>query len=253
MPKSDTLRQSDSLRHYYQNKAVSREYVANRFQHALGRVLHEKQVRVVNRTIAEHNCEKLLELACGPARLTIDVAGGDHKVAVDGSEAMLAEAGRRLRARNKQNCWSLEKADIFNLDLKKKFDLIYSFRFIRHFQADDRKRIYSVIKKHLVPRGLVAFDVVNREVSEPVRLREGSGNYNIYDKLYSEAEFRAEISEQEWQLINLIPVQPHYEWLRKLQIYLAPRNNWLAYSLMKWIENNTTANPLEWIAVCKCE
>ncbi len=245
------LKERKELHSYYRDSQVTKNYVDKRFQHALGRVLHEKQVGVVNRVIRDSHCENILELACGPARLTCDVEGGKYRVALDGSDNMIAEGTRRLKESGKDGRWYLQVADIFDMTLNEQFDLIYSFRFIRHFTLPDRQRIYRKIEKHLAPGGLIIFDVINRLVSEPVRSRDGIENYPIYDELYTEDEFRTEMATQGWRIQQLIPVHPQYEWLRFLQIYIAPRSDLIAYRLMHWIENHLRAKPLEWVAVCR--
>ena len=249
----ELLKKHNEIKDYYKDKNISQEYISFRFDNALGFVLHEKQVRTINQLIDRHRTKRILELACGPGRLTCDISGGENRIAVDGSPNMIKEARGRMVERRLEKQWHLQVADIFDLNLGEKFDLIYTFRFIRHFELTDRQKIYSKINQHLNSEGYIIFDVINKKVSEPIRQKDGLDKYNIYDKLYSEDEFRKEMSEQGWKIKQLIPTHPHYEWLRKLQIYLAPRNRSLAYYIMNWIENNFTNKPLEWIAVCQCE
>lgn len=248
----DQINKHSDLRTYYSNEKISREYINERFTSVIGRILHEKQVAAVNATIKSHQINRILELACGPARLTCDIEGGTYHVAVDGNSNMIAEAQRRLADRGKANQWRLHTADIFEMNLHEKFDLIYTFRFIRHFKEADRKKIYRKIEHHLSPGGMIIFDVVNREVSERIREKEGKDAYPIYDELYTESQFREEMESIGWRIDRLIPLHPRYDWLRALQIYVAPRSTVIAYQLMKWIETAMTANPLEWIAVCQC-
>ncbi len=246
------LKEQKELREYYSDTQISNKYIDCRFQSALGRVLHEKQVGVVNHVIKEFQCDRIIELACGPARITSDITGGCYRVAVDGSPSMIKEGIIRLKKQGKEGQWSLHVADIFDMALNEQFDLVYSFRFIRHFKLEDRKRIYSKIEQHLRTGGKIVFDVVNRRVSEPERLRDGLEKYPIYDKLYYEDDFREEMEKQNWQIVQLIPVHPHYRLIGNLQVYLAPRSYPIAYYLIRWIEHHLRAKPLEWIAVCKC-
>ncbi len=247
------LKKHNEIRNYYKDKDISQKYINIRFENTLGCVLHEKQVKTINQLIDEYRTRRILELACGPGRLTCDITGGNYRVAVDGSPNMIKEARGSMVERRLKKQWHLCVADIFDLNLNKKFDLIYTFRFIRHFDLPDRQKIYRKIRQHLKPGGYIVFDVINKKVSEPVRQKGGLDKYNIYDKLYYENEFRKEMSAQGWKINQLIPTHPHYEWLRKLQIYLAPRNRSLAYYFMSWMENNLNNKPLEWIAICQCE
>ena len=247
-----SIADTEELKKYYQNKTCAQKYLDQRFSFPLGRILHEKQVSVVNHYISLTKPKKILELACGPGRVTLDVnPPNDAKcVAVDASEEMLAIARERLIANHKQQ-WILKKEDIFLMNLKEKFDLIFSFRFIRHFRKRDRIKIYKTVKKHLANDGFFIFDVVNKEVSLPLRLKEGLDKYPVYDKLYTRDEFLKEMREEGFLVKELIPTHPRYSLLYKIQIYLGPRSEKLTYNLLRFIENNCQSKNLEWIAVCQ--
>src|SRR5262249_17496085 len=51
----------------------------------------------------------------------------------------------------------------------KSFDLVYSFRFIRHFHSADRQRLYAQLKQVLRPGGYFMMDAVNERASKPWR------------------------------------------------------------------------------------
>ena len=55
----------------------------------------------------------------------------------------------------------LVQADAFQLPFKTPFDLVYSFRLIRHFERPDRLRLYRQIAAVLRPGGRLVFDAVN--------------------------------------------------------------------------------------------
>jgi len=239
------------IKKYYQNEICAQKYVNERFTFPLGRILHEKQVSVVNHYIALVNAKQILELACGPGRVTVDIKSHSRVtcVAVDASEEMLNIARERLKDKKE---WILKKQDIFLMDLGEKFDLIFSFRFIRHFKKRDRIKIYETIKRHLTDKGFFIFDVVNKEVSLSLRLKEGLDKYPVYDKLYTREEFFKEMTEQGFLVRELISVYPFYNLLFKIQIYLGPRFEKMTYSLLRFVENNFSKKNLEWIAVCQC-
>ncbi|GAB6162465.1 hypothetical protein JCM12298_16240 [Desulfothermus naphthae] len=239
-----------NIKKYYQNEICAQKYVKERFTFPLGKILHEKQVSVINRYILLTSSKKILELACGPGRITqdVEVPANVKCVAVDASDEMLKIAKEKLQGKKH---WILRKEDIFLMELGERFDLIYSFRFVRHFRKRDRIKIYETVKKHLLDKGIFIFDVVNKEISLPLRLREGLDRYPVYDKLYTREEFLKEMAKVGFWVKELIPVYPYYNLLLKIQIYLGPRFDKLTYSLLRFIENNFTKKNLEWIAVCQ--
>ncbi len=243
--------EKEKLAKEYSDLDTASLYIDKRFEAPIGRILHEHQVKFINNFIKDHDIKNILEIACGPARLTSEVEGFKQGIAIDFNESMLSVAKKRLNILNKLDKWQLYQADAFNLDLNKKFDLIYSFRFIRHFMKDDRIRLYNIIKKHLVTGGYLIFDVVNEQVSYPHRLKAGIDKFKIYDKLFKRQEFIDEMEENGFLVEKLEPTQVHYDLLYKLQIYISPRSYSLAYRLMNFIEYNLKANPMEWIALCR--
>ncbi len=248
---SEKIIKKNELAKEYSDINTASVYIDKRFEAPIGRILHEHQVKFINQFIKENNIQNVLEIACGPARLTLEIEGIKQGIAVDFNESMLSVAKERLKRVNKLDKWRLYQADAFNLDLDKKFDLIYTFRFIRHFMQSDRQLLYNNIKKHLVTQGYLIFDVVNEEVSYTQRLKTGIDNFKIYDKLFKRQEFIDEMEKSGFSVVKLEPVQVHYNLLYKIQIYLAPRSYSLAYRLMKMIEYNFHANPMEWIALCR--
>jgi ubiquinone/menaquinone biosynthesis C-methylase UbiE len=106
----------DDIRKAYQDERVAGEYVARRFQTPLGALLHARQIRVVRDLIREQGIERAVEIAPGPARLTVDVAPLlAYVTLVDASAQMLAEARRRLAARGLAGRAGLVQADAFKL------------------------------------------------------------------------------------------------------------------------------------------
>lgn len=252
MTENSSLSDRKSIANAYSSFSVSNKYLEERFVAPLGRVLHEHQVSFINHIIKKNHISEVLEIACGPARITAEIDHINSGVAIDYNESMLQVAHKRLQSSGKSHLWTLEKADAFKLDLSKTFDLVYSFRFIRHFKRKDRFQLYKVVRSHLKKGGFFILDVVNKKVSYPVRLKEGLKNYKIYDKLYDKLEFLDEMAQNDFDVIHLEPVQNKYNIQRLVQIYVAPRSYNLAYKLLKWIEYNFSGKGnLEWVALCR--
>jgi SAM-dependent methyltransferase len=235
----------------YQDDQVARDYIAERFLAPLGALLHARQVAVVRDVIAAHGLREAIEIAPGPARVTVDVAAGLARLTiVDASAQMLREARRRLAARpGLPPVWAV-RADAFDLPLSARADLVFTFRLIRHFERADRLRLYHQIADTLKPGGWLIFDAVNRVVSEPLRAAVEADAHRHFDALLLADEVRAELTEAGFAEIRLHPVQHRYTALRWCQQIVAPRSARLARAAMEVIDR-LGGEPLEWVVVCR--
>jgi SAM-dependent methyltransferase len=239
------------LRTAYQDDRVAREYIAERFRSPFGALLHARQVHVVRKLIRTEAIEGAVELAPGPARLTVDIAPALRRVTLlDSSAQMLSEARRRLADRGLSDRVSFLQADAFRLPLRGQSRLVYSFRLIRHFERDDRIRLYRQIASILAPGGWLVFDAINRLVSAPARNRARPGEFEHFDALLRPDELRQELGESGFEVVSLIGAQRRYRALMTSQIYLAPRSAVLARAAMEIIDR-LGGEPLEWIVQCR--
>jgi ubiquinone/menaquinone biosynthesis C-methylase UbiE len=241
------------IRNAYRDERVAREYVNTRFVEPLGALLHARQVNAVRQAIASHRAQRVLEIAPGPGRLTVDVMPaverqGALAVLVEASAQMLAEARARL---GDQRCCRLLQGDAFNLPLGAAFDLVYVFRLIRHFRAAERGAIYRQIAKVLKPGGILIFDAVNETVSAPLRANAHAGEYEHYDALMRPDVIESELRDAGLALVSLEGVQRRYPALAKLQTLIAPRSRLLARAAMEITDRLAGGPPLEWIVTCR--
>ncbi len=243
------FRRPDEIRDAYRDDSVARDYVAGRFREPLGALLHDRQVTAVRRLLAELAPRRVLELAPGPARLTTDLAPGftGRVVAVDASFQMLSEARRRLAAGG--DAVQFMQGDAFQLPLRGPFDLVYTFRLIRHFADADRARLYRELHRVLRPGGLLVFDAVNEVVSAPLRAASPDA-YKHYDALLRPSQIEAELREAGFEVTALDGVQHRFGLQSAMQVYVAPRSRPLARVLME-VAENTGGEPLEWIVTCR--
>jgi len=239
------------IREAYRDTHVAREYVARRFREPLGAMLHERQVARMRDVAGTTNPRHVLEIAPGPARVTVDLAPSfaTAGVLMDASAQMLAEAQGRL-VESGQPGWRLIQGDAFHLPFATSFDLVYSFRLIRHFDDADRGRLYQSIHKVLRPGGLLVFDAVNVTVGRSVRERSGNACQH-YDALLTRDEIQAEVERAGFRLIRTDPVQRHYALLYQLQVLVAPRSRRLARWGMEIVDRVPGGEPLEWIVTCE--
>jgi SAM-dependent methyltransferase len=237
------------LQKAYQDHEVAREYIARRFETPIGALLHAQQLRAVREVIETHALRRALEIAPGPARLTFDLAPLFTSVTlVDASREMLGEARRRLG----QRCANvrLVQGDAFRLPVSGPFDVVYTFRLLRHFDRSDRIALYRRIAATLAPGGWLLFDAVNARAAGPIRARAKPGELRHFDALLTPDDLVAEVGECGFVIDRLVNVQKRMAALMWCQIYLAPRSTALARVLMRMIQR-TGGDPLEWVVVCR--
>jgi ubiquinone/menaquinone biosynthesis C-methylase UbiE len=240
----------DGIRTAYQDAGVARRYVEERFTTPLGGLLHDRQSHVLRSVIAAQNAPDVLEIAPGPARLTtsvIDLAG--QLTLVDASAEMLGEARRRLSAVTVNTPYTLVRGDAFCLPFPSRFDLVYSFRLIRHFGLEDRLRLYREAARVLKPGGRLVFDAVNKRVYEPMRaLADGRQHY---DASLDRSALCAELASAGFEVESLEGAHHRYATLYRLQVLVAPRSATLARLAMNVVDRVGGGEPLEWIVICR--
>lgn len=250
------LKEKEEIRAAYSKTETAERYIDERFANAWGSVAHEAQVRVVNAVIQAHQVKRVLEIAPGPARLSCDVVGFEQGYLCEFNAAMLRVAQRRL-FRTSQPAdslrapqWRLIQGDAFHLPVRGSFDLIYTFRFIRHFMAGDRTALYSQIRSSLAEGGLFIFDAVNEIVAGPWRIKDGLDKYPVYDELYRRDAFIEELAAHGFRVLSLTDVFRHMSLQQWTQVTIGPRSYELAKRLIQLLEY-VPGQPLEWIAVCQ--
>ena len=246
------LDQSEELQAFYQDRDVVDSYLRRRTAQPLNGVLHRGQVGFLNRIVAERRPRRVLEIAPGPARLTAELEYGGTGIALDASPQMLAVARERLRGR--PGTWLIARADAFRLPLADHcVDLVYTTKFVRHFQRDDRARLYAEIQRVLRPGGAFVLDAQNRAVSQPHRERKGLEKYPIYDVLYDLPELIDELRAARFRatrvdgLVRHFGIQSRLNRLRHLK--LTP----LARLLVQAVEWLPGAAPSTWMVCCEVQ
>jgi ubiquinone/menaquinone biosynthesis C-methylase UbiE len=242
--------QRPELERYYQDQDVVDAYMDRRTGQPLNGVLHRSQVRFLNRVLATRQPRAVLEIACGPGRLTAEINGVQLGVAVDASPAMLETAKRRLNGTSSR--WSFLRTDAFVLPFRSEsFDAVYTLRFIRHFQLVDRERLYREIRRVLRPQGIFMVDVLNREVSLPHRIKRGIDRYHIYDALYRLDELEAELRIAGFRTLVAEGMLRHFALQRRFNRLRRMRMAPLARLLISSLERIPGNRPSTWMVVCE--
>ena len=109
----------------------------------------------------------ILELGCGSGRTLLPLArDGWRVVGVDASATMLSRCRARLE-RVRDARVELVQADFRALALRRRFPLVICpFNAFMHlYTRDDVERFLAVVRAHLAPGGLFAFDVMNPDLA----------------------------------------------------------------------------------------
>lgn len=240
-----TLASESELQQAYRGEASAARYIDVRFASELHRLLHDRQVAAVQRLMAQARPHKILEIAPGPGRLTRHLQPTGMLVCLEYNEGMIVH-GRP--ACGERALWV--RGNGFQLPFGQYFDLVYSFRFVRHFHRADRERLYSEIRRVLRPGGYVVLDAVNERVSKPLR-EAHPDEYAVYDKLYRLPDLCDELKQAGLAPLQLQPVQKWYTWQYRSQVFLGPRASWLNRWVVRGLEALPRREGLEWIVTCR--
>jgi len=239
----------------YQDTTVAEAYIQRRFAQSWSYMLHRSQVAEINGVIKRYQPNYVVELAPGPARIAPELAGVRRGLMIENSEQMVALARQRLAAAGLDNTWELRRQNAFAVDAAAlQCDLLYTFRFIRHFHEEERVRLYHLAYSALKPEGLLMFDVVNRAVRQRLDTKEGDcpkDELNVYDVTYSPTDFRREMERQGFSVVSLRPVLQHFELQTWISYTFDHRWRTMADVAVRFLEKWPSHEPLEWVALCR--
>lgn len=247
---SEPISTKSGIQEFYDDPAVVGSYLALRVREPFNTVLHERQIGFLNRVIGSLQPRRVLEVAVGPGRLSAEVRAASVMVGMDGSPNMLDEARRRTRERGL--VWNFVRADGFSLPFATgSFDLIYTLRFIRHFDRGGRETLYRELKRILRPGGHLILDAQNRLVSLPHRLEQGMQNYKVYDELWLRDELVAELEGAGLVPREVEGVMRRFAWQRRLNRLRRFRLGPPARLLIRALEWSPDRNPSTWMVLCQ--
>jgi ubiquinone/menaquinone biosynthesis C-methylase UbiE len=244
------LDQSEELQAFYQDRDVVDSYLRRRTAQPLNGVLHRGQVAFLNRVVSERRPSRVLEIAPGPARLTAELEFAGRGLAVDASPQMLAAARDRLRGRPGE--WVTARGDAFQLPVADhSVDLVYTTKFVRHFQRDDRGRLYAQIRRVLRPGGAFVMDAQNRAISQPHREQKGLERYPIYDVLYDLPELIDELEAEQFRVARVGGLVKHFAVQSRLNRLRHVKLGGLASALVRAVELVPGRAPSTWMVLCE--
>ena len=247
---SEPITSKSGIQEFYDDPGVVGSYITMRISEPFNTVLHERQVGFLNGVIGELRPRRVLEVAVGPGRLSAEVRAASVMIGKDGSPNMLAEARRRTRARGLG--WNFVRGDGFSLPFATgSFDLIYTLRFIRHFDRSGRETLYRELRRILRPGGHLVLDAQNRLVSLPHRVQQGLHTYKVYDELWLRDELIAELEGAGLVPRRVEGVMRRFSWQRRLNRLRYFRLGPPARLLIRALEWTSDANPSTWMVLCQ--
>ncbi len=236
--------QPAELKEYYQDTEVVADYIRKRTAQPLNGAMHVRQVQFLDEVIAARAPRAVLELAPGPARLTAEIRPVPFGIAADFSPGMLQTARRRTEQAGRR--WSFMRADAFSLPLRDaQLDLAFTLRFVRHFAAADRHRLYQEIRRVLRPGGALVIDAQNRLV----RGRDHVTRHAVFDELYTADELRQELEREGFRVLRMEGIIRHHALQRSLNRLRALGLGAVARQMIDAVERLPSANPSTWMVL----
>jgi SAM-dependent methyltransferase len=123
----------------------------------------------------------VLELACGTGQLTVPVASAELPiVGIDTSAPMLNAAKERAAAAKVSVEFLL--GDMRNFDLGRQFGLIFIARnsLLHLHSTEDILAAFAMVRRHLAPEGIFAFDIFNPSVR--ILARPAGQRFSVFQK-----------------------------------------------------------------------
>src|SRR5438477_10977887 len=94
------LESKRDIREHYRRADVASQYIEERFQQPIGGLVHARQVAAMTELVSGHDPKIMLDLAAGPARVSVDLARVVRTpgIVLDSSDPMIRLARERLSA-----------------------------------------------------------------------------------------------------------------------------------------------------------
>ncbi|SHK68100.1 Glycosyltransferase involved in cell wall bisynthesis [Anaerocolumna jejuensis DSM 15929] len=194
----------DAIKQYYQNEEIAEKYNEERFLQFPFNYFDAFERTSIDIAFESYMKEhiKILDIACGDGRIVQENLKYGSCTAVDSSQAMLNIVKNRYGHNNVKT----QICDFFIDSIEDKFDVITTFRYIRHYDYAQRKSIYHKIWNTLNDEGMLVFDAPNIRYAMKERNGDNWGYYNIYDVFWTEETIKKELSDNNFILYYLIPI-----------------------------------------------
>ena len=246
------IKEEKTLKEYYKDKKIAENYIIKRFDKPERVILHKNQVKFVNQQLRKFDIQKILEVAPGPARLTANI--NSSGTILDSSKEMLRIAKKNLKLKGVEKNWELVCGDAFNTKIKKAtISMIITFRFIRHFEYKDRKRIYQEFRRILKNDGYFIFEAPEKFTEKMLR---GRKPYKIFDDFWTKKSLKIELENNGFEVIKLeenlkMPLLQALVSEVFTMLKLAKLGRKIIIVIDKLTPSNTINKPKEWLVLCQ--
>jgi SAM-dependent methyltransferase len=237
----------------YQDERLANEYLESRYESDdLLKLIHQNQLRILHKLLRSPAPHRVLEIGCGPARITAELPEVQCGIALDQSDAMLRIAEQRLAERNLRG-WKLVRGNAFDLEFNEaEFDVVFTFKLLRHFDYAHRQKILKEIRRVIVPNGRLLFDAVNAPACEWLHHKWGLTHSWIDDFHFTPHELCKEMQEQGFRVVHLHPVHRPVVGQYLLSTRMQSRMPKSAMIFANRALNSLPFGmPLEWVAECR--
>lgn len=250
---ADIVSGQDAVRDVYRQDELADDYIRSRYESDFfGRATHDHQVRILRRIITDLHAKRVLEVAPGPARLTVHLPRVEYGCAVEQSPAMIRNAEKRLQSYGRDD-WHLREGDAFDLPFRSgEFDIAMAFKLVRHFDRTDRLRLLDNMRRAVRSGGHVILDVANDAAYGWLHAKWGLTIDWIDDFRFTQSLFLAEMCDAGFTDVRLYPVQPLIQAQYYCWCHLPRLSRALARGVGRMLEWYPWGQPFEWIAVCRC-
>lgn len=200
-----------SLKLYYTKASEAATYRDKRFTSFPMDIYNLMEIEALKLIISKYSPSddlKLMDIAAGEGRITEVLINYGEVIIIENSLNMLKILMDNCK-QSLDNRTTFIKGDFHELDLSNYnnyFDIITTFRFVRHFEYIYRRGIYEKIFKLLKPEGLFIIDVPNKVTEIMLRDKLGWENFNIYDMFWTAEGIRDELSLSGFEIVNLIDI-----------------------------------------------
>ncbi|RCX19019.1 glycosyltransferase involved in cell wall biosynthesis [Fontibacillus phaseoli] len=191
---------------YYNDSFIAQNYDVSRFSEFPMRTYDKLERMAVNLLIKRFSQKsfgenEILDIASGDGRILQALLGFGEITAVENSSFMIATSVKKLSG---TVCYV--KNDFFNFMTDKKYDIITVFRFIRHFNYNDRKILYKKLNDFLEEGGIILADFPNTSAETQLRSSLKWASFNVYDVFWHLFELINELNDNGFEILDHISV-----------------------------------------------
>lgn len=195
----------NTIKEYYQNINVANNYNETRFLLYPGNYYDSFERASIGIIIENLFSDKIdiLDIASGDGRIVQEDVKYGFCTSVDSSRAMLDIVEKRYKS---LGLLKTVMCDYFLDDIEGVYDVVTTFRYIRHYDYVQRKILYQRIHNNLKDGGILIFDVPNIKYIMNTRNSGNWGDFNIYDVFWDDKSIVRELEENKFEVKYLIPI-----------------------------------------------